>query len=127
MVCTNCGSDKVEVKVFQENTSSKTITKTKTKSKTGGHGLLWWLCGGLIFAAIDFFLWVILFVPRLCLKLVTGIKTKSKSKSKSNTVNKFGYVTMYVCQNCGKTWKSGMLDKLEKGPLSVIKSMVAKD
>lgn len=127
MVCTNCGSDKIEVKVFQENTKSKTTSTTKSKSKTGGHGLLWYISGGWIIAIIDFISWVLLFLPRLCLKLVTGIKTKSKSKSKSNTVNKFAYVTMYVCQNCGKTWKSGMLDKLEKGPLGVIKSRLAKD
>lgn len=46
MMCPKCGSENVEVSVFQENSGSTTISKTTSKYKQKGHGCLWWLLIG---------------------------------------------------------------------------------
>lgn len=81
MICTNCGSNNVNVQVVNE-------VELKTKHK----GIIWWLLIG----------WWWLPIKWLCFTLIALI-VKLLSRKKQKAVNK--KVKMAVCQNCGHTWK----------------------
>ena len=108
MTCPKCGATDVTVQTFQEDRGSVTRSKTRSRTKEGGHGCLWWLCGGWLWALIDAITWFAMFIPRLIMRLFASPykkkKTKGKSKTVSRTRNDIGYRTIYTCQNCGYQW-----------------------
>lgn len=104
-ICPKCGSTDVEVRVYQENQGSTTITKTKSKYKQKGHGCLWWCCIGWWWWIIDLCIWFFAFIPRLIIQLFKKKKYKGSSVSKSKTVNKTVYKSVWLCKNCGHHWE----------------------
>lgn len=108
VVCPECGSSDVEMKLMQENQGSTVITKSKTRGTTkSGRGCLWWLFIGWWWWFIDMFIWIFAFVPRLVIQLFKGKKSKSKSKttSVSQEVAHIEYKTMCMCRSCGHHWE----------------------
>lgn len=94
MICPKCGSENVEVQVFQEVKGSK----TKIKMKEKGHGCFYWLCFGWL---IDLFSWMFFFFPRALLH----IGRRKKYKGSEKTTNSTAYVSSYICKNCGHHWE----------------------
>lgn len=78
MVCPKCGSTNVNVQAVG-------VTKTKKK------GCLYWLFIGWW---LEMFLWLVLTLPMLIVKLFGHKKVDTKVKS------------FAVCQNCGHQWKA---------------------
>lgn len=108
LFCPVCGSEDIEQQVFQENRGSQTITQTSSKYKEKGHGCLWWLLIGWWWWAVDLFLWIFAFVPRLIIRLFAAPfkhkKYKGSETSVSKTINDISYRTVCKCRNCGHTW-----------------------
>lgn len=105
MICPKCGSESVEVQVFQENRASVARTKTKTKTKQVGHGCLWWLMIGWWWWIVELMLWVFAFVPMLISKILKKKKYKSTGSSQTVTKHNVTYKKVCVCQDCGHSWK----------------------
>lgn len=82
MYCPRCGSANVNAQMVSE-------TQLKTKHK----GCIWWLCVGWWWVPIK---WLFLTVPALIVKIFSPKKQKLKTKHHS----------MFVCQNCGHSWKA---------------------
>lgn len=102
--CPRCGSDNVEIKMYKENAGSQTITRTKSKYKEKGHGCLWWLLIGWWWWAVDLFLWIFLFIPRLIIQLFKKKKYVGHETSVSTTRNSVHYRSMCLCKSCGYNW-----------------------
>lgn len=114
IICPVCQSSNVLIQTIQENQGSVSTSITKSKYKSGGHGLIWWLCIGWWWWIVDLFLWIFMFLPRLILRLFAAPfkrkKTKGKSKTIETTTNKIVYKTICTCQTCGNTWEKGQLN-----------------
>lgn len=82
MVCPKCGSN---------NVTAQVINQVKLKDKH--HGVLWWVFVGWWWIP---FKWLFLTLPALLFALCGHKKQKAVNKS----------VTMFVCQDCGNSWKS---------------------
>ena len=104
MNCPECGSTNVTAQTFQENRGSKTVTKTKFRGRERGHGCIWWLLIGWWWWIIDMLLWILLFFPRLCIRLIRKKKYTGKATSVSKTVDDVVYTTVCVCNDCGYRW-----------------------
>ena len=94
MHCPKCGSENIDVQVFQEMKGSKTKVRMKEKR----HGCLYWCCFGWL---IDLFSWVFFFFPRILLH----IGRRKKYKGTETTKNNIDYVSCYICKNCGHHWE----------------------
>ena len=94
MFCPKCGSENIDVQVFQEVQGSK----TKIRMKEKGHGCLYWICGGW---AIDLFSWIFFFFPRVLLH----IGRRKKYKGVEKTKYEINYTSCYICKNCGYHWE----------------------
>ncbi|MEY8360053.1 hypothetical protein AALA99_13700 [Anaerotruncus colihominis] len=109
MVCRACGKNDVIVSVEQEQLGSTTNTVTLAKYKKTGHGCLWWLCVGWWWWIVDLMLWVCLFPLRLVLRLFSAPFKKKEysgaSASSAMTTNRVAYKKVFVCKNCGYSWK----------------------
>lgn len=81
MVCTNCGSDRVQVQTLNE-------IDFKTKNK----GIVWWILVGWWWIFVK---WTVLTIPALFFKIFGGKKQK--------VVNRAVYQA--VCQDCGHGWR----------------------
>ena len=113
IVCPHCHSNNVFIQTVQENRGSVSVSKTKSKYKEKGHGLIWWITIGWWWWAVDLFLWIFAFFPRLILRLFAAPFKKKKSVGKSTTIsttkNRIVYKTICTCQSCGYSWKKGSL------------------
>lgn len=94
MFCPKCGSQNIDVQVFQEVQGSK----TKMRMKEKGHGCLYWAFGGWF---IDLLSWILFFFPRVLLH----IGRRKKYKGSEKTTNKINYTSCYICKNCGHHWE----------------------
>lgn len=106
LCCPKCGSTDVNIQMFQENKSSRTVTKTKTTYEKKGHGCLYWLFIGWWFWIFDLMVWLLFTFPRLLIELNKKDKYVSNSKSVATTKNQYGYKRICVCQHCGHEWNS---------------------
>lgn len=104
MICPRCGSENVDVQVFQENTGSLTTARTKSKYKEKGHGCLWWIFIGSWWWIFDLCLWIFAFVPRLLIQIFKKKKYKGSSTTVEKTTNNITYRRVCVCKNCGHNW-----------------------
>lgn len=82
MNCPKCGSEK---------THSQIVTTTNIKNK--GKGLVYWLIIGWW---LEPCLWLFLTIPKLIFELLGHKKQKIVQKNS----------TMFVCDNCGHSWKA---------------------
>lgn len=82
MTCPKCNSENVAAQIV-----------TETKMKNAHHNILWWIFIGWWWVPIK---WVALFIPALIVKIFAPKKQKLKQKQ----------ITMFVCSNCGHTWKA---------------------
>ena len=106
MYCPRCGSNNVNVQMFQEVSGSQTYSHTRTKTKQVGHGCLYWLIIGWWWWVVDVMIWIVAFVPRAIFALCRKRKYKSTSTTVSGTHNNISYRQMCVCQNCGNSWQA---------------------
>ena len=109
MTCPKCGSENVDVQLFQETKGKTTKTKTKTRAVTQrGHGCLWWLFIGWWWWLIDLFIWCVAFIPRLVIQLLKGRKGRTRSTTRTISKEKVHttYRSMCVCRECGHHWES---------------------
>ena len=81
MNCPKCGSNNVNIQVINE---VKLVTKH--------HGIIWWIFVSWWWIPIK---WLVLTVPALFATIFIGKRKKAKNIRKK----------LYVCQNCGNTWK----------------------
>lgn len=100
MICPNCASTNTSGQVFQENTGSKTVSHTRSKYKSRRHGLLWW-----VFIGWWWWFFKLCFFPILLL-FRRPWRVKGKSTTVSNTTNKVGYSTVFLCNDCGYRWNA---------------------
>ena len=82
MICPKCGSNNVNIQVINE---VKLVTKH--------HGIIWWIFVSWWWIPIK---WLVLTVPALFATIFIGKRKKTKNIQKK----------LYVCQNCGNTWKA---------------------
>lgn len=109
MTCRMCGKENVTVQVVQEQTGSTTHTFTISKYKEKGHSCLWWLLVGWWWWIVDLLLWITMFLPRLVMRLFAAPFKKKKyegsSVATSDTKNTISYKKIFVCPDCGYSWK----------------------
>lgn len=77
--CPKCGSTEI-----QFNTLSDTHTKKRK------HGIFYWILFGWLFSLI---LWILLFIPRLIIRIFRPKKVETTFKYEA------------VCMNCGHHWE----------------------
>lgn len=82
MICPKCKSN---------NVTAQVVTETQLKNKH--HNILWWIFVGWWWLPIK---WVFLTFPALIAKIFIPKKQTLKQK----------HVSMWVCHNCGHTWKA---------------------
>lgn len=104
MKCPKCGSDHVDVQVFQENMGSETHNQSNFKLKEKGHGILWWLFIGWWWMPIKLILWIVAFPFMAVLRLGRKKKYEGTSTGQSTTQNKIEYRRVFLCKDCGHTW-----------------------
>lgn len=82
MICQKCNSQNVNIQIVNES-----------HLKRKHHSILYWLFIGWW---LELFLWIFLTIPRLLFFLFVPRNKKIVNKQ----------VKMYVCQNCGNSWKA---------------------
>lgn len=82
MTCPKCHSNNVTAQVV-----------TETELKNAHHGFFWWLLLGWWWVPIK---WIFLTLPALIFKIFSPKRQKLKQKQ----------VSMWVCHNCGHTWRA---------------------
>lgn len=81
MQCPKCNSENVNVQIVSD-----------VRSKTDHHSIIWWLLVGWWWIPVK---WLFLTIPALFAKIFIPKRKKVVTKQ----------INMYVCQNCGHSWK----------------------
>ena len=110
MICPYCGSESIDVKVFQENNGSESVTAgtSRYKESRKHHGVIWWLLIGWWWWIVDVCLWIFWTGPRLIIAILSRIFKKKEytgaSASTTKTNNNISYKTICLCKDCGRSW-----------------------
>ena len=82
MTCPKCKSNNVTAQVI-----------TETSLTNEHHGIFWWLCIGWWWIPVK---WLFFTLPALIAKIFIPRRKKLEQ----------AHVTMWVCHDCGHTWKA---------------------